>query len=414
MRHAPKSRNIHSVTRKDPSLAKILTILLLLFAVAYGGLLGVDWVRSQYFDGDRVARAYSTIEEARELAKENRNAEIQELLRPIVSRVSDPAVTPEALYLLARAERAQGDASAAEEYLKRATQEYPESPFHPKASVAYAQLLENRGELDAAYAIYGEVKNSTVAELRAPALTAFGRKAEREDDLLDAREFYRSAVEEAAWDSDAWNEALDHLGDVNVKLIFSPMETPESKVYQVESGDNLTSIGVRLNTTQGLLTRANGINDPTSLRVGQRLKYTPKDFRIVIERSARRIFLLDNNGIFKRYYTGLGKPGSETTLGSYRIGNKQKDPTWFKPGYGPIPPNDPRNELATRWMPMVPEEEGLPEDLGIHGTIAPETIGEFSSNGCARMYTEEVEELYDLVVRSTPVDVIEEFTPDML
>ncbi|MCC6142734.1 MAG: L,D-transpeptidase, partial [Candidatus Hydrogenedentes bacterium] len=118
-----------------------------------------------------------------------------------------------------------------------------------------------------------------------------------------------------------------------------------------------------------------------------------------------------NEGIFKRYSVGLGMPGYETTPGKYKIGNKQKDPTWHKPGAEPIPAGDPRNELGTRWMPLVPTEEGLPTDLGIHGTIAPETIGKFESHGCARLHKEEVEELYDLVVRSTPVEIVEVWQP---
>ena len=63
-------------------------------------------------------------------------------------------------------------------------------------------------------------------------------------------------------------------------------------------------------------------------------------------------------------------------------------------------------------MPMVPEEEALPTDLGIHGTIAPETIGTYASSGCPRMYKEDVEELYDLVVRSTPVFVVDTYSPE--
>ena len=201
---------------------------------------------------------------------------------------------------------------------------------------------------------------------------------------------------------------------MNVKLIFKQGETPESRYHAVSSGENLTSIGIKLNTTQGLLMTANGIYDPATLRVGQRLKYTPKDFRIVVERSTCRMFLLDSDGAFKRYYTGLGMPGYETTLGSYTIGNKQKDPTWFKPGSEPIPAGDPRNELGTRWMPLMPQEEGLPTDLGIHGTIEPETIGQYKSHGCPRLKKEDVEELYDLVVRSTPVLIVEKIDWDTL
>ncbi|HIB92177.1 TPA: L,D-transpeptidase, partial [Candidatus Poribacteria bacterium] len=59
----------------------------------------------------------------------------------------------------------------------------------------------------------------------------------------------------------------------------------------------------------------------------------------------------------------------------------------------------------------VPEEEGLPRDLGIHGTIQPDSIGLYSSKGCPRMHNAEVEELYDLIVRSTLVRVVEVYTP---
>lgn len=90
------------------------------------------------------------------------------------------------------------------------------------------------------------------------------------------------------------------------------------------------------------------------------------------------------------------------------LGNKQKDPVWFKPGGGgSFPAGDPQNELGTRWMPLVPVEENLPTDLGIHGAVAPETIGDYKSHGCPRMLNAEVEELYDLVVRSTPVEIVE-------
>ncbi len=218
-------------------------------------------------------------------------------------------------------------------------------------------------------------------------------------------------MRDAAWNTPDWEEAADGLGRLNAELIFSVEPTPESKVYSVERGDNLTNIGMKLNTTQGLLMRANGLTKDTTLNVGNRLKYTPKDFRIIIERSTCRLFLLDGDGLFKRYLTGLGRPGHETTLGEFRIGNKQVDPTWFKPNAGPIPPGDPENELGSRWMPLVPEREELPTDLGIHGTIAPDTIGKHTSSGCARMHNADVEELYDLVVRSTPVEIVETVEP---
>jgi lipoprotein-anchoring transpeptidase ErfK/SrfK len=233
----------------------------------------------------------------------------------------------------------------------------------------------------------------------------------RDKKLTEARDLFRQAMTDSPWDSESWNSALDEMGKLNVSLIFAPGQTADSKTYTVSKGDNLTNIGIKLNTTQGLLVRANGLSETTQLSLGQSLKYTPKDFRIVVERSKCRLFLYEKDGLFKRYYVGLGMPGHETVLGKYTIGNKQKDPVWHKPGGVPIAAGDPANELGTRWMPLVPAEPGLPTDLGIHGTIAPETIGQYKSHGCPRMRKEDVEELYDLIVRSTPVEIVDTIEP---
>jgi tetratricopeptide (TPR) repeat protein len=332
-------------------------------------------------------------------------------LDALVPALKDDAITPQALVMLANIDIAAGMYDTARSHLQRAANEFPGSAHQPVAAIAYARLLERDGNHDEAAAIFEDVSRTASPEVRAPALAGLARRAERANELLEAQALYREATALAEFNSANWNEAIDGLGRVNVAIIFSPMETPESKVYSIASGDSITSIGNALNTTQALLIRANNLADPTKLNIGQRLKYTPKDFRIVIERSTCRLFLLDNNGVFKRYRTGLGRPGQETTLGKYKIGNKQQDPTWFKPGFGPIPPLHPENELGTRWMPLVPENEGLTTDLGIHGTIAPETIGQYASSGCPRLYKEEVEELYDLVVRATPVEIVDVIDP---
>lgn len=335
------------------------------------------------------------------------------MLEPILARVDDPTLTVDAFVLKANIETERGDTKAAMQTLAAALDRYPTAPEHPQISLQYARLLEDAGQFDQSTEIYTELREKAPPAYRGAAISGLARQAERDGKLELARDLYKLAVKECEWGSDSWNEAADNLGRLNVAAIFSPKPTSDSKVYRVESGDTLTGIGMKLNTTQGLLMRANNISDPTALRINQNLKYTPKDFHIIIERSTLRLYLMDNEGLFKVYSVGLGKPGQETTLGRYRLGNKEKDPTWFKPGFGPIPPGDPRNELGTRWMPLIPEEEGLPTDLGIHGTIEPETVGKYTSMGCPRLLPAEIEELYDLVVRSTPVTIVEKFDPSI-
>jgi len=314
--------------------------------------------------------------------------------------------------LQAAIENGRNNGEAALQLLSKACDDFQGSPEFPALAARKARQFEDMERFDEARGIYESVRDNAPPELRAMGLAGLGRLAEKAGDRQAARDLYRDAADNAPWGSDLWNGVVEDMGRLNVELIFSPEETAESRYYSVESGDSLISIGMKLNTTQGLLMTANSITDPAKLHLGQRLKYTPKDFRIVIERSTCNLYLLDNRGLFKRYKVGLGKPGHETTLGNYVLGNKQKDPVWFKPGAGPIEAGAVDNELGTRWMPMMPAREGLPTDLGIHGTIAPDTVGQYSSKGCARMKNEDVEELFDLVVRSTPVDVVDVYAPN--
>lgn len=381
--------------------------------VALGALRVIDWFDERFIGGKIEAEAATNLDMARQLVDEGNTAEAKALLDPILARVNDPSVTMTAFVLKADIELGAGNRAEAVQTLATALERFPAAPEHPEVSLKYARLLEESGQTDEAVALYTRLRESAPPAHRGGAISGLARHAEREGKTQVARDLYKLAVKESPWGSANWDEAAEGLGRLNVAAIFSPQPTPDSKVYRVASGDTLTGIGMKLNTTQGLLMRANRITDPTALRINQNLKYTPKDFKIIIERSTLRLFLMDNEGLFKVYKVGLGKPGQDTTLGRYRIGNKEKDPTWHKPGFGPIPPGDPRNELGTRWMPLIPEEEGLPTDLGIHGTIEPETVGKYTSMGCPRLLPDEVEELFDLVVRSTPVTIVEKFDPNI-
>ncbi|HQM50589.1 MAG TPA: L,D-transpeptidase family protein [Candidatus Hydrogenedentes bacterium] len=397
--------------RDDISLTKIILGICLVCVIVFGVYRVARWFKEDYVGGALEAAAPSELLRAEEALRSGNLEEARAKLLPIVEGVQNMVVTPQALLLLARVEEQAGNVDQSLAYLKQAATGFADSPFHLQAELAYARALERKGDVEAALALYTSHEQTAAPEMRAPSLCGLARAAERAGDVEKARTLYRQATRDATWNSPDWDEAADGLGRLNSELIFSNKPTPESKVYVVERGDNLINIGMKLNTTQGLLTRANGLSKETTLNVGDRLKYTPKDFRIIIERSTCRLFLLDSDGLFKRYMVGLGTPGHETTLGEFRIGNKQVDPTWFRPNVGPIPPEDPRNELGSRWMPLVPEREQLPTDLGIHGTIAPETIGKYSSSGCARMLNADAEELYDLVVRSTPVEIVETVDP---
>lgn len=400
-------------SKQEPKLHFIIAgvAFALVLVLLFPNVIKHTWNSLPTKGSQTVENAEELIAKAESLIQQGALTEAQQALKPLIN-VKDPIVSPRAIMLQANLENKRGKKEEALKLLSDACITFKASPLYPMLSGRRGQQLELLGNVEEARQEFESIRDNAPPAFKSIGLLGLGRLKEKEGDLITARDLYRESVENAEWGSPVWDEAVEELGRLNVHLIFSPIKTPESKYYTVEKGDSLMSIGVKLNTTQGLLMRANGITDASRLSLGQRLKFTPKDFKIIIERSSCTIFLMDNRGIFKRYKVGLGKPGHETTLGSYVIGTKQKDPVWFKPGVGPIEPGAPENELGSRWMPLEPVNEGLPKDLGIHGTIAPETVGYYSSKGCARMHNHDVEELYDLVVRGTPVDIVETYQPE--
>ncbi len=398
--------------RREPHLFKAILVVFVLGAIA-AGVMKVTQLFQHRVDQRVEAAAIENLDRARTLAEKGDIAEAVRVLRPILDRVKDPTIAPQAFLLHADLEEKSGNMDAALESLRRAAEDFAGSPEQPSASLRYAKALDERGRGDEALKVYERVRDTAPPAFRATAQVALAAHRQTSGDTAGALELYAKVMKDADLHSDEWFLAAHAVGQENVRKIFSREPTPESKFYSVERGDSLTNIGIKLNTTIGLLTRANGIDDSTSLRLNQSLKYTPKDFHIVVERSTARLYLLDKDGVFQVYRCGLGKTTNPTTPGRYRIGNKEKDPTWHKPGSAPVPPGDPGNELGTRWMPLIPEEEGLPRDLGIHGTIHPDTIGKYTSMGCPRLLNEEVEELYDLIVRSTPVSIVERWEPEV-
>lgn len=189
------------------------------------------------------------------------------------------------------------------------------------------------------------------------------------------------------------------LGEANLERLFSRTPGPEDTVYTVRSGDTINRIARAHGVTEELIMNANGIDDPRRLRVGQELKVPNVDFSLHVDVGRNTIELRNHGRFFKLYPVRTGREEGTTPTGEFRVLNKKRGPTW-RPGNGYVyQPGDPNNELGTRWMAF----EG--DILGIHGTISPDTIGEYASNGCVGMLTEDVEELFDLITVGTPLEI---------
>ena len=127
---------------------------------------------------------------------------------------------------------------------------------------------------------------------------------------------------------------------------------------------------------------------------------------IIVNTADRFLYLIMGNGVALRYGIGVGREGFQWG-GIQKITLKREWPDWVPP-----PEMIQRQPYLPRWMAGGP---GNP--LGaralyigatvyrIHGTNAPETIGQAVSSGCFRMVNEDVIDLYERVPVGTKVMV---------
>jgi lipoprotein-anchoring transpeptidase ErfK/SrfK len=144
------------------------------------------------------------------------------------------------------------------------------------------------------------------------------------------------------------------------------------------------------------------------IRAGDVLHVYTAEWNIWVSKADFLLLVKDSDRVIKAYDIGIGAQ-DRTPVGTFHINVKQSDPAWDKPGADKIPAGHPDNVLGTRWMGLKPIDE-TPKTLksyGIHGTTEPDTIGTAASQGCVRMLNSDVEELYRIVPRRTPV-VIED------
>ncbi len=136
---------------------------------------------------------------------------------------------------------------------------------------------------------------------------------------------------------------------------------------------------------------------------------------IVIDTAAHYLYLIDGINSARRYAIAVGRDGLQYK-GAVQVGDKQEWPRWIptkemqqrepaKYGkYADGMPGGGQNPLGARAIYLY--ENGKDTHLRIHGTIAPESIGTNSSNGCFRMINEHVMDLYRRVPVGTKVVVL--------
>lgn len=112
------------------------------------------------------------------------------------------------------------------------------------------------------------------------------------------------------------------------------------------------------------------------------------------------------------YSVSIGRDGRETPQASTRVTRKAKDPTWYPPEsirrdhaargdtLPKVVPPGPANPLGRHAIYL-----GLPAYL-IHGTNNPLGLGMQVTNGCVRMYPEDIESIFAEVPVGSEVTIV--------
>lgn len=248
---------------------------------------------------------------------------------------------------------------------------------------------------------------------------------------LEARTLLNKALLDARLPSEERKALRSQIAAVNESLIFSPAVAkgdPLTDVYAIGSGDSL----VTLTRKQGLpvdwrfIQRINKITNPSSLRIGQKIKVVRQPFHAVVHKSDYRMDLYmgdppppggagnslgrevgpdgqDPSWTYVRSFSvGLGESNG-TPEGAFVIRPKSKltNPRWVNPRTGEVfEADNPKNPIGEYWLGLDGVDDSTRKftGYGIHGTIDPASIGKSMSMGCVRMSAEDIALVYEVLI----------------
>ncbi|MFN0241559.1 MAG: L,D-transpeptidase family protein [Planctomycetota bacterium] len=246
-------------------------------------------------------------------------------------------------------------------------------------------------------------------------LASEGREALDAGHARDAaRVFSQLLLEEiqAPWkaDRDTMASWTDDLRSAQAKYQWNRGGEWPAFEIKVEKGDSLISIRKRalaerpeLLICTGQIERMNELRGAV-LQPGQVLRIPTERASMIVDLDAHWTFYMLGDLVAAAWEVGVGKPGSETRAGEYRVGEKREEPMWFPAGRAPVPYGDPENPLGTRWIALT-HLDGATTGLGFHGTNDPSSVGKDLSQGCVRMRNEDVELLFEVLPKGAAVSI---------
>ncbi|MEC4892660.1 MAG: L,D-transpeptidase [Oscillatoria sp. PMC 1051.18] len=146
-----------------------------------------------------------------------------------------------------------------------------------------------------------------------------------------------------------------------------------------------------------------GENSTQSLPDSQTsLNLTSEPTKLLLKLSERRLYVFVGEDLLVTYPVAIGKNTTPTPTGEYEVFQMISDPIWQNPWTGEVTAPGPDSALGLRWIGFWTDGTDY---IGFHGTPTVNSIGNAASNGCVRMFNEDVVALFQQVKMGTTVVV---------
>jgi L,D-transpeptidase ErfK/SrfK len=193
-------------------------------------------------------------------------------------------------------------------------------------------------------------------------------------------------------------------------------------IIRIEKEDTLPDIARHFSLGINTVSAANPGIDVWVPQAGERillpLSFILPDTRrkgIVINLAAMRLFYFKKEGkllAVSTYPVGIGTTERPTPMGRMYVTRKKIQPTWYVPASiaedhrkkgDPLPPKVPPGPLNPlgNYALYLSKSGYL-----VHGTNKPASIGLRATNGCIRLYPEDIKRLFENTPVKTPVGIV--------
>ncbi len=226
------------------------------------------------------------------------------------------------------------------------------------------------------------------------------------EDFFTARDQLRTMLEIVPWNAPIFENIVSLLNHCTSAIQKNGTDPEMFVNYKISSGDTLSKIAKKYHTTVSSIQTANNMTaSQTFLKSGKGLKIPNQEWKITINRISNYLAIFVNGKYYKIFHVYSGTSIPENLQGEYKVVSKDATPVWKVNGQV-YPYGAEENICGARFLALNPLS-GKGASTAIHGSNT-ENIPDTSpgAQGYFRLSNADVKELFDLIPKGTPVQII--------